>query len=90
MRNRLLLAALAACLALAGCRSKQKVKVQATEEEAPSLASTVHVADPRVACTAHQRILWHRGQFLALDGRQVRGAAAPAAHRRARRARSCN
>ena len=49
MRNRLLLAALAACLALAGCRSKQKVKVQATEEEAPSLASTVHVADPRVA-----------------------------------------
>jgi hypothetical protein len=49
MRNRLLLAALAACLALAGCRSKQKVKVQATEEEAPALASTVHVADPRVA-----------------------------------------
>jgi len=49
MRNRLLLAALAACLALAGCRSKQKVKVQATEEEAPSLASTLHVADPKVA-----------------------------------------
>jgi len=49
MRNRLLLAALAACLALAGCRSKQKVQVQATEEEAPSLASTVHVADPRIS-----------------------------------------
>lgn len=49
MRYRFLLAVLAACLALAGCRSKQKVKVQATEEEAPALASTVHVADPRVA-----------------------------------------
>jgi hypothetical protein len=51
MRNRLVLAALAACLALAGCRAKHKetVKVQATEEEAPALASTVHVADPRVA-----------------------------------------
>src|SRR5262249_23179484 len=49
MRNRIVLAALAACLALAGCRSKQKVKVQATEEEAPTLASIVHTADPRVA-----------------------------------------
>ena len=36
-----------ALIALAGCRTKQKVRVQATEEEAPSLASTVHVADPR-------------------------------------------
>ena len=49
MRNRCLPAVLAVCLALAGCRSKPKVKVQATEEEAPSLASTLHVADPRVA-----------------------------------------
>jgi len=49
MRTRIMLAALAACLVLAGCRSKQKVKVQATEEEAPSLASTIHTADPRVA-----------------------------------------
>ena len=49
MRTRIVLAALAACLALVGCRSRQKVKVQATEEEAPSLASTVHTADPRVA-----------------------------------------
>jgi len=49
MRNRIMLAALTVCLALAGCRSKQKVKVQATEEEAPSLASTIHTADPKVA-----------------------------------------
>ena len=49
MRNRILLAACAMLIALAGCRSKQKVRVQATEEEAPSLASTVHTADPRVA-----------------------------------------
>ena len=47
MKRRLLLAALAAVIALTGCRSKQKVRVQATEEEAPTLASTVHVADPR-------------------------------------------
>jgi hypothetical protein len=49
MRKRILLAACATLLALAGCRSKQKVRVQATEEEAPSLASTIHTADPRVA-----------------------------------------
>ena len=49
MRNRIMLVSLGVCLALAGCRSKQKVRVQATEEEAPSLASTVHTADPRVA-----------------------------------------
>jgi hypothetical protein len=49
MRRKIVLAVMAACLALTGCRSKQKVKVQATEEEAPSLASTVHTADPRVS-----------------------------------------
>jgi hypothetical protein len=49
MRNRIVLAALAVSLALAGCRSKQKVKVQATEEEAPSLATSIHMGDPRVA-----------------------------------------
>jgi hypothetical protein len=49
MRTRIVLAALAVCLAMAGCKSRQKVKVQATEEEAPSLATTVHTADPRVS-----------------------------------------
>jgi hypothetical protein len=49
MRTKILLAALAACLVLTGCRSRKKVQVQATEEEAPQLASTVHTADPRVA-----------------------------------------
>jgi hypothetical protein len=49
MRERLFVPALAAMLLLSGCRSKPKVKVQATEEEAPQLASMVHVADPRVA-----------------------------------------
>ncbi len=49
MRRRLFVAGLAALLALAGCRSKQKVRVQATDEEAPALASVVHVDDPRSA-----------------------------------------
>jgi hypothetical protein len=49
MPRRLFVPVVAALLLLSACRSKQKVKVQATEEEAPQLASMVHVADPRVA-----------------------------------------
>ena len=49
MRTGFLLTAAIALLAAPGCRSKPKVKVQATEEEAPQLASMVHVADPKVA-----------------------------------------
>ncbi len=51
MRRKLTLAALAAflCLAPAGCQRRQKVRVQQTDEEAPTLATMVHVADPRVS-----------------------------------------
>ena len=46
---RLGLAALAMTLALApvGCKRKAKVRVQATEEETPRMASTVSMGDPR-------------------------------------------
>jgi hypothetical protein len=52
MRRRVCAAALSAlcCVALPACRSKPKaIKVQQTEEEAPTLATTVHVADPRAS-----------------------------------------
>ncbi|MFB3828468.1 MAG: hypothetical protein ACE15B_16995 [Bryobacteraceae bacterium] len=48
MRRTTLAAILAACALLAGCKQRQ-VRVQQTEEEAPQLATTVHVADPRAA-----------------------------------------
>jgi len=50
MRKIGLAAVLAACVCLAGSGCKrQKVRVQATEEEAPQLATTVHTGDPRAA-----------------------------------------
>lgn len=51
MRRTILAASLAATLMLMGaaCKRRDKVPVQATEEEAPQLASTVHVADQRAA-----------------------------------------
>lgn len=51
MPKTLMAAVLAACVCLAGagCKRRQKVRVQQTEEEAPQLASTLHVGDPRVA-----------------------------------------
>ncbi len=48
MRKIILAAALAAFVLLAGCKQRQ-VRVQQTEEEAPQMATTVHVADPRTA-----------------------------------------
>jgi hypothetical protein len=36
-------------LAGAGCKRRERVRVQHTEEEAPQLATTIHVADPRSA-----------------------------------------
>jgi hypothetical protein len=82
MRNRLLLAALTAILALAGCRAKRKVQVPATEEEGPSVASMVHVADPRAAAqlvTGFYSVesnawRWTAGKFAVLL-RPPRGAA---------------
>jgi len=46
---RLAAAALTAALAFAplGCKRERKVKVQATEEEAPRLASMIHMSDPK-------------------------------------------
>jgi len=43
-------AALVSVLAFAplGCKNKAPVRVQETEEEAPRMASTVHMGDPRV------------------------------------------
>ena len=41
--------ALPLMLAPLGCRRSRKVKVQATEEEAPRLASIVHTSDPKTA-----------------------------------------
>jgi hypothetical protein len=48
---RLALATLALILVFAplGCKRKPKVRVQATEEEAPRMASTVSMGDPRSA-----------------------------------------
>jgi len=75
MSRRFFLAALAAALLLAACRSRHtKVKVEATEEEAPSLASTVHVADPRAAAQLisgfygieDQSWRWTAGKFSVL------------------------
>jgi len=75
-------AALTAVIALAGCRAKQKVRVQATEEEAPSLASVVHVADPRASAQLVSGFYgvegnawrWTAGKFSVLL-RPPRGAA---------------
>jgi hypothetical protein len=49
MRRILIAILLAASLLLAGaaCKRRDRVRVQHTEEEAPQLATTVHVADPR-------------------------------------------
>lgn len=49
MRRILIATLLAASLLLAGaaCKRRERVRVQHTEEEAPQLATTVHVADPR-------------------------------------------
>jgi hypothetical protein len=74
MRKRVLLAALAVPLLLAGCRSKHKVEVEATEEEAPTLSTTVHVADPRAAAQLisgfhgieNQSWRWTAGKFSVL------------------------
>jgi hypothetical protein len=82
MRYRCLLPALAALLLLSGCRSKQKVKAQATEEEAPQLASMVHVADPKLATqlingfypVEGQAWRWTAGKFSVLL-RPPRGSA---------------
>jgi hypothetical protein len=84
MRRTLLAAALAAllCLAPAGCRSRRKVNVQQTEEEAPSLASMVHVADPKVSAqlvngfygVEQNAWRWTAGKFSVLL-RPPRGAA---------------
>jgi hypothetical protein len=81
MRKKVCLAVLAAMLVFTGCRSRHKVKVQATEEEAPSLASTVHMADPRVAAqlisgfytVEDQSWRWTAGKFAVLL-RPPRGA----------------
>jgi hypothetical protein len=45
----LCLAALPLLLAPLGCRRSRKVKVQATEEEAPRMASIIHMSDPKTA-----------------------------------------
>src|SRR5947207_3354169 len=48
--RRLILAAALSILTLAvACKSKPKTVVPVTEEEAPSLASTISVAEPRTA-----------------------------------------
>lgn len=50
MRRLILVAALAAAAAgTDGCKRRDKLLVQATEEESAGLASVVHVADPRMA-----------------------------------------
>lgn len=50
-RKQVFAAALAAALMLASaaCNRRDKVRVEATEEEPPQLATMVHVADPRAA-----------------------------------------
>ena len=40
---------LSVVLAGAACKRRDRVKIQQTEEEAPQLATTVHVADPRAS-----------------------------------------
>ena len=49
MRTSTVVILLTASLLLAGpgCKRRSRAKIQQTEEEAPQLASTVHVADPR-------------------------------------------
>lgn len=50
-RRQMFAAAMAAALMLGGaaCKRNGKVRVEATEEEPPQLATAVHVADPRAA-----------------------------------------
>ena len=45
----LLSLAILAGLTLSGCRREERARLRATEEEAPMLASIVHVADPRTS-----------------------------------------
>ncbi len=47
--RRLVIVLIAAVVLAGGCKRRDRVLVEATEEEGLSLASVVHVADPRVA-----------------------------------------
>jgi hypothetical protein len=84
MRRTILAASLAATLMLtsAACKRQEKVRVQTTEEEAPQLASTVHVADQRAASqlvsgfydVEQNAWRWTAGKFVVVL-RTPRGAA---------------
>ena len=84
MRTKMLSAALAAmlCLAGVGCRSRHRVPLQQTDEEAPTLATMVHVADPKTTTqlvTGFYNVeqnawRWTAGKFSVLL-RPPRGAA---------------
>ena len=50
LRTRIVLTALAVGLALTGsCRREDKIKLEEPDESTPTLASTVHAADPKTA-----------------------------------------
>jgi hypothetical protein len=65
-----------------GCKRRDRVKIQQTEEEAPQLATTVHVADPRASMQLLSGFYgieqnawrWTAGKFTVLL-RVPRGAA---------------
>ena len=63
-----------------GCKRKQAV-VQPAGDEAPSMASTIHMGDPQDRDPAHQRLLRNRAERLAVDRAAVQPGAAPAVRR---------
>jgi hypothetical protein len=83
MRRRNMLAtALGACLTLAGCKRRRKVRVEQTEEDGASLASVIHAGNPGVAPQfvkgfypiEEKSWRWTMGQF-AVNLRPPRNAA---------------
>lgn len=83
MRNFIVLTLTATLLlAGAGCKRRESVRVQHTEEEAPQLATAIHVADPRSAAqlvggfhdVEQNAWRWTTGKFAVML-RTPRGAA---------------
>ena len=65
------LAAVLACLVQSGCKPRDPVRLQPTDESAPELTSVVHMADPKAAIqlmkgfhsVEHNAWRWTMGQF---------------------------
>lgn len=82
MRNWIVVTVAATLVLAAGCKRSERARVQHTEEEAPRLATAVHVADPRSAAqlvsgfhdVEQNAWRWTAGKFTVML-RTPRGAA---------------